>query len=345
MPVVYFDPDESHRFTSIEAESCVGLEALTGADFIISELPIDPVESIQWHVENGSMFCNIKAGYDFFLHHEQRHKFAARTQALGVNNSRRLYLGVGDYTEDRDGNLRCGFYKPLRRVTWLTYEHMLDDAMNRGLFWRTIKEEGELPAFIERMARLMEQPREVKVYAKQSYQWDDPWQMMEEVNQRTVVYTLACGLWNMGPKRAQSLVDYLIKHSLPVNLFQALSVLSQINAKNKFTHKVSGIGTDYQKWIRDLMFSNEALESDEDYKLLEGFNICLETTDNENEFHRGARSGLARFHEYFDKELKATDNGKARLAKTAYNNAMKAALILINQQYRVRQLPGEEFPF
>jgi len=205
MTTVYFDPDESHRFTSIESESCAGLEALTGADFLISDLPIDPIEDIQWHVDNGSMFVQIKSGYDFVLNHEQRHKFAARTQALRISHSRRLYLGVGDYKVDKDGFLICGTYKPLQKITWATFTQMQLDAMNRGIHWLTIRDEGELPMFIEQVSKLMEAPREVKVFTKQAYNWDngDYWQQMEEVSQESMQHILACGLPGFGPKRAR----------------------------------------------------------------------------------------------------------------------------------------------
>ncbi len=95
MATIYFDPDESHRFTSIEAEPCPGLEALTGADFLIADLPIEPVSNIQWHLDNRSIPVNLKAGFDALNNSDQRHKFAARVQRLGFKVA--FLLGVGSY--------------------------------------------------------------------------------------------------------------------------------------------------------------------------------------------------------------------------------------------------------
>ncbi len=341
MTTIYFDPDEQHRFTSIEAEPSPGLEGLTGADFLISDLPIEPVENIQWHIENGSLFVQLKFNYDFVTNHEQRHKFPARVQALKIPHWQCVYLFVGD-DRDKEGYFTIGGKNPLNGISYRTFMKMKAKARLRGCHVEWIRSEAQLEEWIQVQAEALEESHKDTIFTKPSYVWGDGdiWQQVEEVNPQSVVHTLACGLWNLGPKRAQSLVDYLIKHSLPVNLFQALYVLSRIDDKNKFVHKIPRIGTDYQKWVRDLMFRDETLVSDEDHKLLEGFNICLETTDNENEFHRGAMSGRSTVSKYFKAEIDANKPGKV-----AWNTALKLSGKFIDEFYRAKQLPRDEIAF
>ncbi len=354
MTTVYYAPDEAHRLEplasqfeklDINIESCVGLEGETGGDFLLSALPIDPMSNMQWHLGNRSIVVNLKVGYDALNNSDQRHKFAARVQRLGFKVA--FLLGVGSY-RNKDGFLQVSGYRTNDKVSYAAFQQMKLNEVARGVTWDSIETLEDLPTWIKAAAKMMELPGKNVVFSKAQYplhEWyddavSDPWQSMEEVDRQSVIHTLACGLWNLGPKRAQSLVNYLIKHNLPVNLFQALYVLSRIDAKNKFIHKVPLIGTDYQKWIRDLMFRDETLVSDGDYKLLEGFNICLETTDNENEFHRGAMSGRNTVSNFFKAEIDANKPGKV-----AWNTALKLSGKYIDEFYRARQLPDEELPF
>ena len=361
MTTIYYAPDESHRFEpliiqleklGIYAEPCAGLESETGGDFLISALPIDPLSNVKWHTDEAhSIPVNLKVGYDALNNSDQRHKFAARVQRLGFKVA--FLLGVGSY-RNKDGYLQVGGYKSNDKVPYTAFQQMKLNEVARGVTWDSIETLEDLPGWIKAAAKMMELPGKNIIFSKSQYplyEWyddavSDPWQSMEEVSPESVQHILACGLPGFGPKRANSVVDYLTRNSYPVCLYTALAVLCQIDEKGKRVHKIPSIGAEYWKRARDWVFRCQTVDGKEDdNKLLTSLNLCLHTVTDENDFWRGARSALARFHDLFEKELKATDFGKPRPAKVAYNNAMQAALILVNEQYPARQLPNEEFPF
>ncbi len=346
MTTIYYDPDESHRFTSIEAEPCPGLEALTGADFLISDLPIEPVENIQWHLDNRSVPVNLKVGYDALNNSDQRHKFAARVQKLGFKVA--FLLGVGSY-RNKDGFLQVSGYRSNDKVVYQAFQQMKLNEVARGVMWDSIETLEDLPSWIKAAAKMLELPGKNVVFSKAQYplhEWyddkvSDPWQSMEEVSPESVQHILACGLPGFGPKRANSVVDYLTRNSYPVCLYTALAVLCQIDEKGKRVHKIPSIGAEYWKRARDWVFRCQTVDGKEDdNKVVGSLNLCLHSTEDLNEFHRGAKSGIKRLVNYFEAELQAGRNGKV-----AFNTALQLSDKFIDDFYRARQLPGDEISF
>ena len=347
MTTIYFDLNESHRFSSIEAEPCPGLESLTGADFLVSDLPIEPVENIQWHLDNRSIPVNLKVGYDALNNSDQRHKFAARVQALGFKVA--FLLGVGSY-RNKDGFLQVSGYRTNEKVVYRAFQQMKLNEVARGVTWDAIETLEELPSWIHSASKMMELPPKNIIFSKSQYplhEWyddkgSDPWQSMEEVSPESVQHILACGLPGFGPKRANAVIEYLEQNKIPICLYTALAIVSQIDEKGKRVHKIKGIGTEYWKRIRDYLYRCQGPASEDDNKVLPGYNLLLRHPDLEDsyEFYHGAQSGLDTFHRYFESELKNGKNGQA-----AYNTAMQLSRIFINNFYRARQLPGDEIPF
>ncbi len=346
MTTIYFDPDESHRFASMEAEPSPGLEALTGSDFLISDLPIEPVENIQWHLDNRSIPVNLKVGYDALNNSDQRHKFAARVQALGFKIS--FLLGVGNY-RNKDDFLQVSGYRSNDKVPYAAFQQMKLNEVARGVTWDSIETLEDLSGWIKSVSKMMELPDKNVIFSKSQYplyEWyddkvSDPWQSMEEVSPESVQHILACGLPGFGPKRANAVVEYLTRNSYPVCLYTALAILCQIDEKGKRVHKIPSIGAEYWKRSRDWVFRCQTVDGKEDdNKVLGSLNLCLHSTEDQQEFHRGADSGLNTFHKFFEAELKAGKNGQL-----AYNTAMQLSRKFVNDFYRARQLPGEEIVF
>lgn len=343
MTTVFYDPDEQHRFKDIEAESCAGLEALIGADFLISKLPIDPVKAPQWHVENRSVPVNLKVGYDSVVNFEQRHKFAARTQALGFKMN--FLLGVGTY-RNKDGQLQISGYRASEKIPYSTFQQMKFNEAARGVRWDSIENLDELPGWIDGISKMMELPEKQTVLPKSqysAYEWyggDDPWQLMEEISAESVARIAACGLPDFGPKRVQAVIDYLIQNKYPVCMYTFWAVLTQIDEKQKRVHKIKGIGPELWKRSRDWLFRDQTINSEQDINLLTEMNLCIHTVRDRQEFHRGAKSGIQRLTQFFEAELKAGRNGKQ-----AYNTAIELADKFVDEFYLARQLPGDEIPF
>lgn len=342
MTTIYFDPDEQHRFTSIEAESCPGLESLTGADFLVSDLPIDPIEDINWHIQNGSLFVQLKFNYDFVTNHEQRHKFPARVQALKIPHWQCVYLFVGDDRE-KEGYFTIGGKNPLNGISYRTFMKMKAKARLRGCHVEWIRSEAQLEEWIQVQAEALEESHKDTIFTKPSYVWDDGdiWQQVEEVSPESVQHILACGLPGFGPKRANSVVEYLARNHYPVCLYTALAVLCQIDEKGKRVHKIPSIGAEYWKRARDWVLRCQTVDGkEEDNNVVGSLNLCLHSTDNLNEFHRGAKSGIKQLVGFFEVELQAGKGGKV-----AFNTALQLSDKFIDDFYRARQLPEDEVPF
>ncbi len=346
MPTIYFDPDEQHRFTSIDAEPCLGLEALTGADFLIADLPIEPVENLAWHLENRSIPVNLKVGYDALNNSDQRHKFAARVQRLGFKVA--FLLGVGSY-RNKDGFLQVSGYKSNDNVSYAAFQQMKLNEVARGVTWDSIETLDDLPNWIHSAAKMMELPGKNVVFSKAQYplhEWyddtvSDPWQSMEEVSPESVQHILACGLPGFGPKRANAVIEYLTRNKYPVCLYTALAVLCQIDEKGKRVHKIPSIGAEYWKRSRDWVFRCQTVDGKEDdNKVVGSLNLCLHSTEDQQEFWRGAKSALNQFHGFFQAEL-----AHGRQGKEAYNLAMDNTRRFTDEFYRARLLPDDEVPF
>ncbi len=359
--MIYFDPDEAHRFSAIEAEPSAGLEALTGADFLISDLPIDPIENIGWHTDpnNRSVVVNLKIGYDALNNSDQRHKFAARVQRLGFKVS--FLLGVGNY-RNKDGFLQVSGYRSNDKVPYATFQQMKLNEVARGVTWDSIETLEDLPGWIKSVAKMMELPAKNVVFSKSQYplyEWyddekiSDPWQSMEELDPESVQSIMACGLPGFGPKRIRNVIDYLIQNHYPVCVYTFWAVLTQIDEKGKQVHKIPHIGPELWKRSRDWLYRNQLVDGkDDDNKVLPGYNLLLRHPDipDSNEFHCGGLASLDQFTRFMEYEIEAE---KARVKKVGgtkmVNNALESARKVVNEfykaRYSARQLPGDQIPF
>jgi len=118
--------------------------------------------------------------------------------------------------------------------------------------------------------------------------------------------------------------------------------MSQITDKGKQAHKIKGIGAEYWKRLRDYLYRWQGVSSDEDNKVLPGYNLLLRhpDLDGSNEFYHGAKSGIKQLVGFFEAELQAGKNGKV-----AFNTALQLSDKFIDDFYRARLLPGDEIPF
>lgn len=292
MSIIFCDPDELDSLAPLNPVSCPGLEQLTGADFLLSSMPILPTSNPQWHIENDSILVNIKRGYDLVVNHDSHKNMAARMQKLGVRPGRAILLGVGDY-RDKDGFLHVtGYNKPPSTIPYKVYLQTVVNCLSRGLIWLTVPSSDHLPDFI---ASIDKRPSEsITVYNKGSYSWGDEWwQQVEEPANDDIRKILSCGLPEFGPKKAQALYQYLTDNHLPLNLFNALVVLSAVNEKGKRQFDVPMFGIKSHRQIRSLLFNlNEDHTSN--------CNLSLDGGD----FQQGAKAALDQFHLLFQEKLK-----------------------------------------
>lgn len=291
---LFCDPDELESLSPHNPISCPQLEQLTGADFLLSAMPILPTNNtISWHVQNDSVLVNIKRGYDLVVNHDSHKNFAARIQKLGVKPGRAILLGIGDYRDKDDMLWIPSYNKPPSAIPYRVYMQTVINCLGRGLIWMTIPSSEHLSDFIASMDK---RPTEgIVVYNKGSYSWgeDEWWQQVEEPASDDIRKVLSCGLPEFGPKKAQALYQYLTDNHLPLNLFNALVVLSAVNEKGKRQFEVPMVGVKSHRQLRQILFSlNDEHQSDRNLSVSGG------------DFQQGARTALEQFHLLFQEKLK-----------------------------------------
>jgi hypothetical protein len=306
MMILFCDPDELDNLSFLNPRVCEGLEALTGADFCLSRLPINPVSNPKWHLEHGTIFVNIKRGYDLVVNHDQAKKFAARGQELGIQPGRMILLGVGQY-RDSNGKLTiAGYNEPPSTILYGTYLQCQINSLSRGLTWLTIPSSEHLGEWIECWSK---RPTEsLVVLTRGTYNWheDDFWQTVAEPPADSVESILSCGLPDFGPKKALATVQYLADNQLPVTLFNALMVLSTCDIKGKRVFKVPMIGDKTYQQIRRVLYGDRPFGT-----------MNISSIDQKGDFVMGAQATLEQFHALFEEKLK-----KGIAPKVAYSEAM-----------------------
>lgn len=297
MSFLFCDPDELESLTPHNPISCPGLEQLTGADFLLSSMPILPTSNCQWHIDNNSIFVNLKRGYDLVVNHDSHKNFAARIQKLGVKPGRAILLGVGDYRNKDDMLWIPSYNKPPSAIPYKVYLQTVVNCLARGLTWITIPSSDYIGDFIASMDK---RPTDnIVVYNKGSYQWgeDEWWQQVEEPSNDDIRKILSCGLPEFGPRKAQSLYQYLIDNHLPLNLFNALVILSAVNEKGKRQFEVPMVGKKSHQQLRQILFNL----ADDEHSIANCHpNLSLDGGD----FQQGARAALDQFHLLFQERLK-----------------------------------------
>lgn len=305
---LWITPDEAPHLSFLDGIICPGLEALTGADFLLSSLPINPVSNPGWHVENDSIFVNIKRGYDLVVNHDSPKNMAARCQKLGVKPGRMFLLGIGEYREVNGMLSVAGYNKPPSSIPYTTFLTTVTNCLFRGLQWLSLPHSDYIVKVVEMWQE--ERPSAIVVASKPIYDWTegDFWQQVVEPPKDSVESMLACGLPDFGPKKAQATVSLLIEKKMAVNLFNALVVLSTIDEKGKAVFKVPGVGEKTVKDIRRYLFGVGG-------KVEAWNNLSLEGGD----YQTGLRTALDNFHHLFQDNL-----ATGIPAKLAYEDAINA---------------------
>lgn len=302
--ILFSTPDEYESLAKLNLPvsviPCDGLEALTGADWLLSKLPINPVSNIPWHISNHSLPVNFKRGYDSVVNFDQRHKFAARIQALGFEKA--FLLGVGTY-KNVNGFLQVSGYRISEKITFEVFQQMKLNEAARGIHWDSVESDVELINWIKCAGKMMELPDRNEVFTKASYSWtpDDFWQGVQEIDKESVEHILACGLPGFGPKTVNSLVEFMRIEGIPVSLFNALLVLSEIDEKGKPVYKIPGVGIETFRRVRRYLFSWQSDFNGKDCKEFEDksvqtWNLHIKRYNNgQSEFLRGANGALEFF--------------------------------------------------
>lgn len=250
MTTLFIDPSElrstSKWPSTIKAVECPGLEELTGADFVVSKLPINPVSNLNWHKQNRSLFVQRKSGYDVFSF-EQTNIEIARMKAVGLSMQQCILLFIGRCYPDSSGLAVIDHQKPHGETTYKTFEKRQALITGRGVQFCQIASVAELETWLEARVEaiqdMVDEPVKnvvVKPFVSWQSEDDDLWQEVQTPPKDSPEYSLVCGFDKLGPKRIKAAIQCCQENFMPVTGLNILKVLTQLNEKGKPVFKVAG---------------------------------------------------------------------------------------------------------
>lgn len=333
MTTIFVDPDKREvnlKFPFPPVE-CPGLEALTGADFAISKLPISPVGNLDWHVKNRTLFVQRKSGYDVFSFDQTKLEIA-RMAAIPIQQCFLLFIGRC-YPDSAGKAVVNNATRPYGDSTYKTFEKLQTLIEARGCKFRQIPSELELPVWIEAQIEALEdiakEPERV-VFNHRPVSWevetDDIWQQVKEPAKDTADYSLVCGVDGIGPKLIEAVRWVCEEHYLPLTIYAYLFVLTALDDKAKPLFEVKGWGDKSRKELRKIIGLGEASKPKKG-QIAYVQNLAIVGGNSDN-WWQGVADGLATV-EMLAKEHKITD--AKRLLFIARRAALPFGLVTENE--------------
>lgn len=265
MPIL-IDPDElktTSKFPNIPTIENAGLETLTGADFVISPLPILVTrETLQTHITGKSLFVQRKHGYDI-LSFDNLKSSIARMKECGIPQQQCILLFIGKDEPQTIQNIdtdqiTINGQEPYGETSYKTFLKVKALWRYRGgaVDWIPYPEvlEHWIEAQSEALQDIQEQGKR-EIYNTQYPQWeqDDIWQDIEEVKKSDWRYTLVAGLDGFGPKLATNVKEYLISEGYGSTLYTALKCLTDLDEDGKPVHSIKGWGKKSREKLRIML--------------------------------------------------------------------------------------------
>lgn len=257
--MIFIDPTEADADTRLppipNAVICNGLEAMTGADLMLSalEAPASTETLIRKHVAAGALLVQRKSGGDLVHSIGDRLTTSlARMHVVTPRASQRVLLFTGTLTCDPNGEAVIDGHSGGYGKFWPVVAALARWG-DRGGVVVQLPTDAFIPQWVEmRLKHLREyaDPKETTrlVYPPADFPMDapaadDPLQLPILVRDGRVILAQLSGI---GPKRAQQIWDYCDK-----NLGWALTLLTDEGSPE--LHKIPGIGVTTIRNIRTQM--------------------------------------------------------------------------------------------
>jgi hypothetical protein len=313
---LFIDPDETKTTSLLTLPGsikCPGLEASTGADFVVSSFEASPVEALPVHIMKGSSFVQRKSGYDS-LSFDTLKTSIARMKKRGIPYSQSILLFIGEDIASSthtingqvgdDALFAIRDKKPYGDTTYLTFQKLLAKWVLRGGRVCHLPSEDLVSIWAQAQLEALEDvlkegnrdlyPPKKTVYLEP----DNILQPLVEIEKEDWRYFLCSGLDGFGPKVAKSLYEYINEKTphLFQCLFYAFKVLTDEDEKGKPLHDLTGWGNISREKLRKII------------GLPSGYN--LEVRDVKDNGSRRAH-GWYGFGRAFKKAVEAGDNPKA----------------------------------
>lgn len=320
MTTIFVDPSELRENSKFPANlavtECPGLEALTGADFVISSLPINPVTNLEWHKSNRSLFVQRKSGYDVFSF-EQTNLEIARMKAAGLSMQQCVLLFIGRCYPDAAGLAVIDGRKPHGETTYKTFEKRIALIEGRGVKFNQIASANELATWIDSRVEAIEdmggEPVK-RVQVSPFVNWadeNDPWQEVITPAKDTAEYGLVCGFDGLGPKTIEAARATCEECHIPPTGINLLKVLTYRDNRGKLLYDVKGWGDKSADKLRRTLGLIEHVYLPEDKSKWQNILTTLPSgeDDTASAWWNGVNDGLDTV-EMLAKEHKITDAKK-----------------------------------
>jgi len=257
MPI-FTEPDVTQYPSDFQSISCPGLEALTGADMVISTIPLPPTANLELHKANHSLFVQIKIGYDI-CSFDQLHSSIARMQSAQIPKGQAILLPIGEYWEDDTGLLRIKGQKAFGTTSYSTLGTIYDMWEYRGGTVESLppRSINDLQQWIDRKVKSLEKvlsEGKKDIYPPPpTFTIEDIWQDVNEINDWRRFFV--SGLEGFGSKTAQNVYDYISENypENPSSAYLVLYLLTDEDEKGKAIHKIPNWGKVSRKKFREIL--------------------------------------------------------------------------------------------
>ncbi len=264
---IFYEPDVTAYSKELleVATKCTGLEALTGADIVISNVPenpltqtiVNPVDNLQSHINCHSLFVQIKIGYDICSFDNLKSSIA-RMQKCQIPKGQAILLPIGEYWKDENSLLRVKHSKPYGNTQYNTLSTVYDMWSMRGGIVEPLppKNIDDLLPWIKQKQKSLEKVnREGKrdIYAAApEFISDDIWQVVEEITDYRKF--LVSGLDKFGSKKAQAIFEHM-NINFPEQQYSAFAAFNIMTEEKdgKPIHKIPLWGTTSRKEFRNVL--------------------------------------------------------------------------------------------
>lgn len=319
--IVQIDPDETKRTSlfpnlSLNTLECSGLEKLTGADFVISSLPVKvQAGTLNWHLKDGTIFVQRKSGYDFLSFDSLKHAIS-RVQKCNIPPWQFIFLLIGNYQEAKDGQLFVNKRQPYGQTTYKTYIKLKAKLRTRGASVDWIESESQIEQWIEAQFDTIQDAKrdgKIETFSKSSKpkeERDHIFQDAVEISEDDPRHLLLAGLPGVGIKTVNNIREYCLEMWGMFCGYYMFKATTEIDKKGKVVHKIGGWGPKSFSKLREII------------GLPEGFNLFVSDMDQKDDlgeqFTRGVYAAL-------DSIQKAAIDGQGRKGKDILKNVRIAA--------------------
>ena len=239
--IIFTEPDATIYPPGFTSKSCPGLEAKTGADMVLSQIPIPPTVNLDLHIKSRSLFVQIKIDNDN-LSFDAIRRFIARVQACKIPRSQAILLRVGKQWKDGD-LFRIRGKKAYGETKWRDYRRMVMANGFRGItiFPECLTSIDDLPDWIEDYGSVIDKVTtegQRDIYPPSpEFIPEDIWQSVEEISDWRKF--LVSGLDNFASAKANAVFKYAREHfdGSPYGFYHILCLMTD-EKDGKPIHKI-----------------------------------------------------------------------------------------------------------